>query len=365
MSQTSDDAVVAMGTSPEPQRSGPVAELALVTAGLGMVIYLLGFVADFGLGSLLLGPLLVGGGLLAGTAVLPGVGNRMLVPATVAVVTGALLLLQVVVVGTDSAVVVGALVLALLEAAVAIGAVLLHLGALPARMPSRLPAKLPTRLSKLRRRRGSAADQPPLYPGYPQRLSPSGFPEQQYPGQAYPGQQPGAYPGLFDRPPGDLYAGEHSSAQNARYRPQYGVPGYPPPPYGSEPGGYAGGSPGFGRVDTPAPDPTADPVTVVVPPSRPADGAPTPPAAAPPVVPSVPVSSSPSSSSPPASEAGERPGDGAGAHRAADPPSPPASGSHRVVPSTSDADAGAGAADDDGQDQTRVLPTVSPERPPS
>ena len=364
MSQTSDDAVVAMGTSPEPQRSGPVAELALVTAGLGMVIYLLGFVADFGLGSLLLGPLLVGGGLLAGTAVLPGVGNRMLVPATVAVVTGALLLLQVVVVGTDSAVVVGALVLALLQAAVAIGAVLLHLGAVPARMPSRLPAKVPTRLSKLRRRRGSAADQPPLYPGYPQRLSPSGFPEQQYPGQAYPGQQPGAYPGLFDRPPGDLYAGEHSSAQNARYGPQYGVPGYPPPPYGYEPGGYAGGSPGFGRVDTPAPDPTADPVTVVVPPSRPADGAPTPPAAAPPVVPSAPVSSSPSSSSPPASEAGERPGDGAGAHRAADPPSPSASGSHRVVPSTSDADAGA-AADDDGQDQTRVLPTVSPERPPS
>ena len=39
---------------------------------------------------------------------------------------------------------------------VAIGAVLLHLGALPARMPSRLPAKVPTRLSKLRRRRGSA-----------------------------------------------------------------------------------------------------------------------------------------------------------------------------------------------------------------
>jgi hypothetical protein len=347
MSETSDDVAVAIRASTEPKQSGPVAELALVAAGLGLVVYLLGFVTDFGIGSLVFGPLLVGGGLLAGTAVLPGVGNRMVVPAAVAVVTGALLLLQVVVGGTASAVAVAALVLALLEAAAAVGAVLLHLGVVPARMPTGLPANVRGRLPKLRRKRGAAAEQPPLYPGYPQRSGAPGYPQ-------YPGQQPTAYPGLFEGPPGDRYAGEHAYAQNARYGAQYGVPGYPPPPYGYDPGGY-GGAPGQGRTDAPAPDPTADPVTVVVPPGR-SGGEPSAPAVSPP---------SPSSASSGSSraEAADRPADGAGAHRAVDPDpsSTPAAGSHRADPFPP---SGTGAADEE-QDRTRVLPTVPPERPPA
>ena len=53
--------------------------LALIGAGLGVVIYLLGFFGESGLTTSLTGPLLLGGGLLAGAAVLPKVG-RVLVP---------------------------------------------------------------------------------------------------------------------------------------------------------------------------------------------------------------------------------------------------------------------------------------------
>jgi hypothetical protein len=218
-----------------------VAELALVAAGLGLVVYLLGFVADIDLGTLLHGPLLVGGGLLAGSVVLPAVGTRVLVPAAIATVTGALLLLQVVAGGADSALAVGALVLALLEAAATAGAALLHAGVL--RAPKPKPKK-------------QAAATPPAFAGHPPQPGPV-FPGQQYPGQPYPGPYPG-YPG--EQYPGDQYAGEHAYAQNARYGGSYGVPGYPPPPpYGApgfDPAAY-GGQPAYGRPD--APDgPTSD-----------------------------------------------------------------------------------------------------------
>ncbi len=201
-------------------RSGPVTEFALVAAGLGLVVYLLGFVDDIGSSASLAGPLLLGGGLLAGSVALSTVGARVLVPAAVATVTGALLLLQDVVGGAGSGVAVGAAVLALFEAAAAAAAAFLHAGVVRAPRP--------------RQRKPAAAPYPPQ-PGYPpfpgQQQFPGQYPGQQYPGQpqpgAYPGQPyPGSYPGRpGEPPPGDQYAGEHAYAQYARYGAPYGVPG--------------------------------------------------------------------------------------------------------------------------------------------
>lgn len=205
-------------------RSGPVVELALVAAGLGVVVHLLGYVDGIGSSSSLIVALLLGGGLLAGAVALPTVGARLLVPAAVAALTGALLLLQTVANGADSPVAIGALVLALLEAAAAGAAALLNAGVVRAPRP---------------RPRKAAA--PPQQPGFPP------FAGQQYPAQQYPGQPyPGSYPGQPAAPyPGDQYAGEHAYAQYARYGAPYGVPGYPPPPPYPPPG-Y---DPAGGRAD--------------------------------------------------------------------------------------------------------------------
>ena len=116
-------------------QTGPVAELGLVAAGLGLVIYLIAFVADFGGSTSLVLPLLLGGGLLAGTVALPSVGTRVLAPAAVVTTTGALLLLRAVVDG-GSALAVGALVLGLLEAGATVGATLMQAGVVRSR-PSR------------------------------------------------------------------------------------------------------------------------------------------------------------------------------------------------------------------------------------
>src|SRR5689334_18124505 len=160
----------AAGRTPRP-RSGPVAELALVAAGLGILVYLLAFADDVGPTSSPIVPLLLGGGLLAGSVALPTVGARVLAPAAVLTVTGALLLLHAVVAGRDSVVVVGALVLALLQAGAAVGAVLRHAGVLRGRPRKSRP---PTA--------GDAEQLAPLpYPGQP-------FPGQQAPGQPFPGQ---------------------------------------------------------------------------------------------------------------------------------------------------------------------------------
>jgi Family of unknown function (DUF5336) len=223
----------------ERPRSGRVSELALVAAGLGLVVYLLGFVDDAGIGAVV-GPLLVGGGLLAGSVALPSVSSRVLVPAAVAIVTGTLFLLQTVVGGVDSPYAIGALVLALLEAAAATGAALMQAGVVRAPRPKPAAA-------------APYAGGPPPQPGQ------AGFPGQQYPGQPYPGSYaaaplPGAgYPPAAPSPgeqyPGDQYAGEHAYAQNARYGGQYGVPGYPPPPYGApahDPAGSEAGVQGTG-----------------------------------------------------------------------------------------------------------------------
>jgi len=217
----------------ERPRSGPVTELALVAAGLGLVVYFLAFVDDVGPTSSPIVPLLLGGGLLAGSVAVPTVSVRMLAPAAVLAVTGALLLLHAVVTGRNSAIVVGGLVLALLEAGAAVGAVLLHAGVVHARRPKPAPTAAGT----------------PQQAGYP------GFPGQQYPGQPYPGSYPG-HPG--EPYPGDQYAGEHAYAQHARYGEQYGVPGYPPPRRTGRPGTTL---PAPTRRRTPRRRPTARPAS--------------------------------------------------------------------------------------------------------
>jgi Family of unknown function (DUF5336) len=232
-------------------RSGLVIELALVAAGLGLVIHLLGYVEDIGLRAYLAGPLLLGGGLLAGSVALPTVRVSVLVPSAVATLTGALFLLQSVVNGSASAVAVGGVVLALLEAAAATGAALLHAGVVRARPRARKAAAPPA--------------------GYP---PPPGFPA--FPGQQYPGQPfPGSYPGH----PAEPYAGEHAYAQYARYGTSYGVPGYPPPPPHAAPGydpTTVPGAVGHGGAERPATPvhgvpvadqpTTANPAGAVVPP---------------------------------------------------------------------------------------------------
>jgi hypothetical protein len=201
-------------------QSGPVAELGLVAAGLGLVIYLISFVADLGGSTAPALPLLLGGGLLAGTVALPTVNGRVLAPAAVLTTTGALLLLRTVVDDGGGALVAGALVLGLLEAGATVGATLMQAGVVRSR-----PPKAP---------KASAASAFAGYPGGPQ------FPGQQYPGQPLPGTYPAAP--ATEPYPGDQWTGEHAYGQNAQYGSQYGVPGYPPPPpYGApgfDPTGY-------------------------------------------------------------------------------------------------------------------------------
>jgi pyruvate/2-oxoglutarate dehydrogenase complex dihydrolipoamide acyltransferase (E2) component len=324
-------------------RSGPVTEFALVAAGLGLVVYLLGFVDDIGSSASLTGPLLLGGGLLAGSVALSTVGARVLVPAAVATVTGALLLLQDVVGGAGSGVAVGAAVLALFEAAAAAAAAFLHAGVVRAPRP--------------RQRKPAAAPYPPQ-PGYPPFPGQQQFPGQypgQYPGQQYPGQpQPGAYPGQpypgsypgrpGEPPPGDQYAGEHAYAQYARYGAQYGVPGYPPPPpYGApgyDPSVPGAASPAAERAATPPPGiPQADQPTAVAPADPPRAAAPSPPGSLAPEATAVHRS---------------------GAHRAtpaaAGEVAVTATGSHAAAPEAVD------ARPDGADDRTRAFPAVTDER---
>jgi hypothetical protein len=212
-SRSADEAAPAQRASaPQP---GRVAELGLVSAGLGLVIYLIGFVTDVGGTSSLVLPLLLGGGLLAGTVALPTVSSRVLAPAAVATTTGALLLLHAVVDDGGSALAVGALVLGLLEAGAAVGATLMQAGVLRSRPP--------------KPRKSSAASPFSGYPDGPQ------FPGQQYPGQPYPGAYGSGAPAR-EQYPADQWTGEHAYGQNAQYGGQYGVPGYPPPPPSATPG---------------------------------------------------------------------------------------------------------------------------------
>jgi hypothetical protein len=111
---------------------GAARALVLVAGALGLVIYLLGFVGEVSVTSSFGGPLVVGGGLLAGVAVLPRVG-RVLAPAAVLTGTGALFLLQLAIGIGWPPVVLVATGLAFVETAAVVGALLLDNGLSTAR----------------------------------------------------------------------------------------------------------------------------------------------------------------------------------------------------------------------------------------
>lgn len=223
-------------TSPDDGRlgKGPARLLAYVAAGLAGVIYLLGFAASPGLGTLVAAPLVIGGGFLAGAATLPRT-RRLLVPAAVVAITGALLLLQVFVAEPATAIVgVVTVVLAFLVAGAAVAAVLFDAGLVT------LPAPKP-------RDRGGYPGGG--YPGYGQGY---GYP-QQYPGYPPPGQHGGGYgrPGPYGGP--GYGSGEQTTALGAPF------------PYGQQPGAGSpqaparsdgGTPPWFSRADAP-PTPAA------------------------------------------------------------------------------------------------------------
>jgi hypothetical protein len=223
-------------------QSGPVAELGLVAAGLGLVIYLISFVSDLGGSTSPALPLLLGGGLLAGTVALPSVNARVLAPAAVVTTTGALLLLRTVVDDGGGALVAGALVLGLLEAGAAAGATLMQAGVVRSRPP--------------KARKSVAASAFAGYPAGPQ------YPGQQYPGQPFPGTYPAAQ--AAEPYSGDQWTGEHAYGQNAQYGSQYGVPGYPPPP----PYGAPGFDPAMHAAEAPTVAVGADPADDTASPSR-------------------------------------------------------------------------------------------------
>jgi hypothetical protein len=197
----------------------------LGVAALGVVIYLLSFV-EAGLSGSLIGFLLLGGGLLAGAALLPKVG-RVLVPSTVIVITGTLFLLQAVAQGGSSTTAIVALVLAFLQSAAAIGAVLLDAGLVKAPAP--------------RPRAPQGYGQPGGYGQYPPGYGQPGGYGQYGPQQGYPQQGYGA--------PGYGQPGQYGQQQG------YGQPGY------GAPGGYGQQQPqgSWGQTDPGARPPAGAP----------------------------------------------------------------------------------------------------------
>jgi hypothetical protein len=251
-------------SSEAPQLApGPARLLVLATAGLGVVLYVLSFV-ETGLAGSLIGFLLLGGGLLAGAALLPKVG-RVLVPAAVVVVTGTLFLLQAVAQGGASTTAIVALVLALLQSVAVIGAVLLDAGLVKAPAP--------------RPRAPQGYGQPGAYGQYPPGYGqPGGY--GQYPGQ--PGYGPGygqpGQPGQYGQQPG--YGPQPGYGQQGfgapggfgQQQPQGGArPAGPPSWYGGSTEGDTPSAPG-----TPVgPGASGEPTTAIPQtnqPARPEDG---------------------------------------------------------------------------------------------
>lgn len=196
---------------------GHVRLLAMAAAGLGFVIYLIGFFTEVKLGNILPGPLVIGGGLLAGASLLPKAGKALL-PAAVIITTGALMILQLLTNGT-SIVIIMVAVLALLQAIAAVVAVLLEAGVIAA------PAPRPARPPAYNQQAPSAFPQP-----YGQQGA-GGFGQQGY-GQQQPGfgqQQPGAF-------------GQTQQQQFGQQQGGYGVqPGYgqqAPTQSGQQQGGW-------------------------------------------------------------------------------------------------------------------------------
>jgi uncharacterized protein DUF5336 len=264
----------AQPSTSEPQLApGPARLLALGAAGLGLVIYVLGFVEQ-GLAISLMGALIVGGGLLAGAAVLPKVG-RVLLPGAVAVVVGTLQLLQGVAEGAASTILIVALVLALVQSVAAIGAVLLDAGLVkaPAPRPSTPPGY----------------GQPGAYGQYPPGYGQQGGYGQygQAPPQGY-AQQPGYGASGYPQP-GQQQYGQQGYGQQQAYAAGYGQQpqgAWGQAPGQTDPGGrpadaptwYGGapapaGAPSAHGAQGPADDESGEPTSVITPPPpRPENG---------------------------------------------------------------------------------------------
>jgi Family of unknown function (DUF5336) len=189
----------------EPQLApGPARLLVIITAVLGLLVYLIGFL-DLGIASTFIGVLIVGGGLLAGTALLPKVG-RVLVPAAVLVTTGTLLFLQMVTARTAPTAVIIGLVLAFLQTVAVIGAVLLDAGLIKA------PAPRTSKPAGYGQAGGFGQYPPPGYGpqgGYGQYGAPQGY-----------GQQPGYGAVGYGQPGQPGQPGQYGQ------QPGYGQPGY-------------------------------------------------------------------------------------------------------------------------------------------
>jgi hypothetical protein len=208
--------------------------LALVAAGLGLVVYACSFSDDaFDAGVLgLVLPLLLGGGLLAGANALPKRPNTLL-PATLLVALGFLILLLLVVKneGDTSAIVVVILIAALLELAAVAAALLMDHGLV--------------RMAPRTRSYGAPAG------GWSPQSG--GFPQQQGYGAPGYGQQPGQYGQQYGGAP----AGGGQVGGQAGGQPQYGQGG---PAGGGQHGGQHSrqhaaqpGQPGGSQSDRPSP----------------------------------------------------------------------------------------------------------------
>lgn len=231
--QPESNSTAATSTTDHQLRPGPARLLALGAAALVLVVYLLGFFDEFTFTGSLAGALVIGGGLLAGAAVLPKVG-RVLVPAVVLLLTGTLQLLQAVTSsagqefgGGPSALLVVGLVLAFVALALAAGAMLMDAGVIKA--PAPRPATPPGYGGQY----GAYGQQPPGYGG-------------QYPG--YGQQQPGYGPGYGQQPPGYGYGAQPGAQPSGPQGP--GAAGQPG--YGQ---GYGQGYGGAGYTAGPPADP--------------------------------------------------------------------------------------------------------------
>lgn len=244
-------------TSPTDQSThdGPLAGLTkgltLAALGTAVVAYLLGFIAGpIAQTGGVTGALTLGGGLLAGAALLPRL-SRLLAPAAVIAAVGALQTLLWLVAGPQSATVVTILVLLLvvIEAGVLIGVLLIRHGVIkssgsgaPAAQPGTWPGAAYGQPAQQFQQQSQFAPNPyPASGATPYPANP--YPQSPYPGPAYPApqNQQQAQQG-YQNPPAQ-YPAPGQYPAHAQQPDQYGAPQYGAPQYGqqqSAPAGWQG-----------------------------------------------------------------------------------------------------------------------------